>query len=103
MIPTAFEYVRASSVDEALASLAEHGDEAKVLAGGHSLLPMMKLRLAAPGVLIDIARIPELSYIRFEEADGVGACASRIQMSKLCVSATHKATQRTLIRPRTRT
>ena len=69
MIPSAFEYVRPSSVDEALASLAEHGDEAKVLAGGHSLLPMMKLRLASPGVLIDIARIPELSYIRFEEAD----------------------------------
>ncbi len=70
MIPSAFEYIRPTSVDEALAALTEHGDEAKVLAGGHSLLPMMKLRLASPGVLIDIARIPELSYIRFDEEDG---------------------------------
>ncbi len=64
MIPVDFEYVRPSTVDDALAALAEHGDDAKLLAGGHSLLPMMKLRLATPAVLIDIARIPELAYIR---------------------------------------
>lgn len=64
MIPAAFEYARASSVEEALALLAEHGDEAKLLAGGHSLLPLMKLRLATPSVLIDVGRISDLSYVR---------------------------------------
>ncbi|MDH4075406.1 MAG: FAD binding domain-containing protein, partial [Acidimicrobiia bacterium] len=64
MIPVAFDYVRATSAAEALAALAEHGDEAKLLAGGHSLLPMMKLRLAAPAVVVDIGRITDLSYIR---------------------------------------
>jgi aerobic carbon-monoxide dehydrogenase medium subunit len=56
MIPARFDYVAAESVEHAIALLAEHGDDAKVLAGGHSLLPMMKLRLAAPEVLIDITR-----------------------------------------------
>ncbi|MFV0258488.1 MAG: FAD binding domain-containing protein [Acidimicrobiales bacterium] len=63
MIPVAFDYVRAGSADEALAALAEHGDEAKLIAGGHSLLPMMKLRLAYPSVLVDIGRLADLSYI----------------------------------------
>jgi carbon-monoxide dehydrogenase medium subunit len=63
MIPSAFDYVRASSVDEAIRLLEQHGDEAKLLAGGHSLIPMMKLRLAAPSVLIDIADIPALAGI----------------------------------------
>jgi carbon-monoxide dehydrogenase medium subunit len=63
MIPAQFEYVAASSAAQALDLLAEHGDDAKVLAGGHSLLPMMKLRLAAPEVLIDITRVPELRGI----------------------------------------
>jgi carbon-monoxide dehydrogenase medium subunit len=70
VIPAAFEYVRAGSVDEALSALAEHGDEAKVLAGGHSLLPLMKLRLATPSVLVDVGRLTELSYIR-EEGDEI--------------------------------
>ena len=64
MIPSAFDYVRASSVEEALSALAEHGDEAKILAGGHSLLPLMKLRLATPAVLVDVSRLDELSYVR---------------------------------------
>ncbi|MDH4147114.1 MAG: xanthine dehydrogenase family protein subunit M [Acidimicrobiia bacterium] len=64
MIPVAFEYARAGSVDEALSLLGEHGDDAKLLAGGHSLLPLMKLRLAAPAMLVDIGRLNELSYIR---------------------------------------
>ena len=64
MIPAAFEYVRASSAAEAISLIAEHGDEAKFLAGGHSLVPLMKLRLAQPSVLIDIGRINDLSYIR---------------------------------------
>lgn len=64
MIPAPFDYVRPGSVDEAVAALAEHGDEAKVLAGGHSLLPLMKLRLAFPTVLIDVARIDALRGVR---------------------------------------
>jgi carbon-monoxide dehydrogenase medium subunit len=58
--------VRASSVDEAVGLLGEHGDDAKLIAGGHSLLPLMKLRLATPAVLVDIARIGDLSYVRAE-------------------------------------
>lgn len=64
MIPAAFDYERADSVDAAIALLTEHGDEAKLLAGGHSLLPLMKLRLAAPSVLIDVGRLDDLRYIR---------------------------------------
>ncbi|MQA07831.1 MAG: xanthine dehydrogenase family protein subunit M [Pseudonocardiaceae bacterium] len=70
MIPAQFSYRRASTVDEALSVLAEHGDDAKLLAGGHSLLPLMKLRLAAPEVLVDIAPIDELRYVRADD-DGV--------------------------------
>ena len=64
MIPAAFDYKRAASADEAISLLAEAGDEAKLLAGGHSLLPLMKLRLAAPSMLIDIGRLTDLSYIK---------------------------------------
>src|SRR3990170_5635336 len=64
MIPAAFDYVRATSAEEAISLLGEHGDEAKFIAGGHSLLPLMKLRLAQPSVLIDIGRLRDLSYIR---------------------------------------
>ena len=63
MIPAAFEYVRADSVDAALSALTKYGDEAKLLAGGHSLLPLMKLRLAAPSVLVDVGRLDDLRYI----------------------------------------
>jgi carbon-monoxide dehydrogenase medium subunit len=63
MIPATFDYVRATSVDDAVRLLGEHGDDAKLLAGGHSLIPMMKLRLAAPAVLIDIGGIPQLDTI----------------------------------------
>jgi carbon-monoxide dehydrogenase medium subunit len=64
MIPAAFDYVRAASAEEAVSLLSQHGDDAKLLAGGHSLIPLMKLRLATPAVLIDVARIGDLSYIR---------------------------------------
>jgi carbon-monoxide dehydrogenase medium subunit len=63
MIPVAFNYVRARDVPDALRLLEEHGDEAKLLAGGHSLIPMMKLRLATPGTIIDIGSIPGLTGI----------------------------------------
>jgi aerobic carbon-monoxide dehydrogenase medium subunit len=64
MIPSAFEYLAPTTLQEALALLSTHKDEAKVLAGGHSLLPMMKLRLAAPAYVIDLGHIPNLAYIR---------------------------------------
>lgn len=64
MIPTAFDYERPESVSDAVALLQKHGDGARVLAGGHSLLPMMKLRLAAPDVLVDIGGISSLRGIR---------------------------------------
>lgn len=60
MIPAPFAYVRAGTIDEAVSALAEHGDEAKVLAGGHSLLPLMKLRLADPAVIVDLGRVDDL-------------------------------------------
>jgi carbon-monoxide dehydrogenase medium subunit len=66
MIPASFEYVRADSADAAIAALVEHGDEAKLLAGGMSLLPLMKLRLATPAVLVDVGRVRDLSYVRDE-------------------------------------
>jgi len=68
MIPTAFEYERATSLDDAIARLGAASGSAKVIAGGHSLVPLMKLRLSEPQLLIDIARIPELAGIR--EIDG---------------------------------
>ena len=69
MIPTAFEYERATSLDDALAKLAAAGSAGKLIAGGHSLVPLMKLRLSEPTVLIDIAHIPDFAGIR--EAGGV--------------------------------
>jgi carbon-monoxide dehydrogenase medium subunit len=63
VIPAAFDYVRAASADEVLAALGEHGDDAKILAGGMSLLPLMKLRLATPSVLIDVGRVHDLDYV----------------------------------------
>jgi carbon-monoxide dehydrogenase medium subunit len=68
MIPGAFEYHAPTSVDEAIALLVKYGDEAKVLSGGQSLIPMMKLRLASPAHIVDINRIPGLASLR--EADG---------------------------------
>ena len=64
MIPTAFEYHAPSSVADAASLLAQHGAGAKILAGGHSLIPLMKLRLAQPEVLIDLGKISDMSYIR---------------------------------------
>src|SRR6266498_2699934 len=63
MIPAAFDYLRPSTLDEALAALAG-SEEAKILAGGHSLIPAMKLRLAQPRSVIDISRLADLNYIR---------------------------------------
>jgi len=64
MIPAAFDYRRASSVEDALGLLSAFGEDAKLIAGGHSLLPLMKFRLATPSVLVDLGRVRELSYVR---------------------------------------
>ena len=81
MIPTQFDYVAPKTIDEAIGLLAQHPDEAKILAGGHSLIPAMKLRLATPQVLIDIGRIKDLAYIK-EEGDQIriGATTTHYQL-----------------------
>jgi 2-furoyl-CoA dehydrogenase FAD binding subunit len=81
MKPRPFDYVRPDTVDEALSVLAEHGDEARVLAGGQTLMAMLNLRLLAPAVLVDIARIAELDAIR--EVGGkleIGAAVTQNQL-----------------------
>lgn len=73
MIPSAFEYYAPTSVAEAVSLLEQHGDEAKIIAGGHSLLPAMKLRLAAPTVIIDINKISELRGVVINGSINIGA------------------------------
>ena len=75
MIPAAFEYVRAHSEDEAFAHLQQHGSDARILAGGQSLIPAMRFRLARPSVLVDINEAKELSYIRLDGTLAIGAIA----------------------------
>jgi aerobic carbon-monoxide dehydrogenase medium subunit len=77
VIPAPFDYARAESAGHALGLLAEHGDEAKLLAGGHSLLPMMKLRLAVPSVLVDIGALDELASIAIDGDDLVIGATTR--------------------------
>jgi len=90
MIPAAFDYVRASSAEEAIALIGEHGEDAKFLAGGHSLLPLMKLRLAQPSVLVDIGRLTDLSYIR-EDGDviAIGALTRHMDVQNSDVLKQH--------------
>jgi len=90
MIPAAFDYKRASSAAEAISLVAEYGDDAKFLAGGHSLLPLMKLRLAQPSVLVDIGRLKDLSYIR-DAGDhiAIGALTRHMDVEKSPVLAQH--------------
>jgi carbon-monoxide dehydrogenase medium subunit len=77
VIPAPFEYVRADSANAALAALGDHGDEAKLLAGGQSLLPLMKLRLATPAVVVDVSRATDLSYVRRDGDDVVIGALTR--------------------------
>jgi carbon-monoxide dehydrogenase medium subunit len=83
MIPNAFEYLAPTSLDGALKLLAQGGEDTKLLAGGHSLLPMMKLRLTSPARLIDLGRIAELRYIR-EEGDtiAIGAMTTHAEIER---------------------
>jgi carbon-monoxide dehydrogenase medium subunit len=82
VIPAAFEYVRARSADEALAQLAQHGSEARILAGGQSLVPAMRFRLARPSVLVDINPITELDFVRMDGALTIGATARDIAVER---------------------
>lgn len=81
MIPVQFEYQAPTTIDEALTLLATNPDDAKILAGGHSLIPAMKLRLAQPAMLVDLGRIKDLSYIR-EDGDQIliGAMTTHYQL-----------------------
>jgi carbon-monoxide dehydrogenase medium subunit len=83
VIPLAFDYEVAESVDHAIELLGQHGDEAKLLAGGHSLLPIMKLRLAAPTVLVDLGRLSDLNYVS-DEGDhlAIGAMTRHCDMER---------------------
>jgi carbon-monoxide dehydrogenase medium subunit len=83
VFPASFDYVRASSLEEAIGLLEQYGDEARPLAGGQSLVPLMKLRLANPSVLVDLNPVPELDYVR--TSDGwleLGALARHIQLEE---------------------
>jgi carbon-monoxide dehydrogenase medium subunit len=91
MIPAQFDYQAPKTLDEAVSLLAQHRDDAKILAGGHSLIPAMKLRLAQPQLLIDIGRIKDLSYIREEGGQiRIGAMTTHYQiessdlLNKIC-------------------
>jgi carbon-monoxide dehydrogenase medium subunit len=81
MIPAPFAYHRAESVAQAIELLGEHGDEAKLLAGGHSLLPMMKLRFARPALVIDVGGLPGLDYVRAAGPDiAIGALTRHVTL-----------------------
>jgi carbon-monoxide dehydrogenase medium subunit len=82
VIPAEFDYVAPESLDDALAALQEGGEDAKVLAGGHSLLPLMKLRLAAPTLLVDLRRVPGLSGIQRENGSvRIGAMTRHVDVA----------------------
>ena len=81
MIPPQFDYVKATSVDDAVAALAQHGDEAKLLAGGQSLIPLLRLRLAYPGTLIDVGAVEEMRGVRDDgDAIVIGAAVTHAEV-----------------------
>jgi carbon-monoxide dehydrogenase medium subunit len=88
MIPAPFEYHAPKTLEEALRLVERHGDEAKLLAGGHSLLPLMKLRLAAPRYIIDIGRLRGMSYIREEDGRiAIGALTTHGEIAQSALVA----------------
>ena len=90
MLPAPFDYKRASSTAEAISLISQYGDDAKFLAGGHSLLPLMKLRLAAPSVLVDIGRLKDLSYITDAGSHfAIGAMTRHMDVEKSPVLLQH--------------
>ena len=89
-VPASFDYERATSVDQAIALLERHGPEARLVAGGHSLLPMMKLRLAKPEVLIDINDLEDLSYVKVEDGElRIGAMTRHAELLESAVAGEH--------------
>jgi len=83
MFPAAFDYRAPTSLDEALAILAERGDEAKVMAGGQSLIPLLKLRFSRPELVVDIARIPALNTIKKDDGHvAIGALARHVDVEQ---------------------
>ena len=90
MKPPRFDYVRAGSVEEAIEVLAEYGDDARVLAGGQSLVAMLNMRLVAPEVVVDISRVPGLAAItRTEDAIEIGAAVTQAATERFDGLATH--------------
>lgn len=92
MYPPGFDYEAPESLDDSVSLLAEHGDEARVLAGGQSLIPLLKLRFAFPGLLVDLNRIPGLSYI--EEDDGalrIGAMTRHAEVERASLAGRYGA------------
>ena len=90
MIPAAFDYVRAGSAEEAVSLIGQHGEDAKFLAGGHSLLPLMRLRLAAPSVLIDVGRLRDLNYVRANgDTVAIGALSTHEEVHRSEVLREH--------------
>ena len=90
MIPAPFDYEVADSVEHAVALLGEHGDAAKLLAGGHSLIPMMRYRLAVPSMLIDVGRLDDLSYINRNNGEiAIGAMTNHSDLEHSDVLAEH--------------
>jgi len=92
VIPAAFDYLAPTSLADALAALAQHGDDAKILAGGQSLLPVMRMRLNAPEVVIDLGRIEDLTGVR-EEGDAIviGAMTTHEEVGEHALVAQHAA------------
>lgn len=90
MIPAPFEYKCAGSAEEAISLIGQYGDDAKFLAGGHSLIPLMKLRLAQPTVLVDIGRVKDLSYVK-DAGDhvAIGALTRHMDVEKSPVLKQH--------------
>lgn len=89
MIPSEFEYYRANSINEAIKLMAEKGPDAKLLAGGHSLLPAMRLRFDSPAVIIDTGSIPDFDYIREQDGElliGAGTTHAELAASGLVSS-----------------
>ena len=81
MIPAEFDYVAPDSLGAALAALREGGEDAKLLAGGHSLIPLMKLRLAAPSLLVDLRRVPDLAGVRPNGGVRIGAMTTHSKLA----------------------
>jgi aerobic carbon-monoxide dehydrogenase medium subunit len=90
MIPAPFDYEVASSPDHAVALLGQHGEDAKLLAGGHSLLPLMRLRLAAPSVLVDVGRLRDLNFVRANgDTVAIGALSTHEEVHRSEVLREH--------------